>query len=64
MSKKYDVFISYSRKDSEIVNRIVEILSAKGFCSWMDKDGIESGDAFKTVIVSAIENSGVFLFFS
>lgn len=64
MSKKYDVFISYSREDSEIVNRIVEILSAKGICSWMDKDGIESGDAFKTVIVSAIENSGVFLFFS
>ena len=64
MSKKYDVFISYSRKDSEIVNQIVEILSAKGLCSWMDKDGIESGDSFKTVIVSAIEKSGVFLFFS
>ncbi len=64
MSKKYDVFISYSRKDSEIVNRIVQILSAKGICSWMDKDGIESGDSFKTVIVSAIERSGVFLFFS
>lgn len=64
MSKKYDVFISYSRKDSEIVYRIVQILSAKGICSWMDKDGIESGDSFKTVIVSAIEKSGVFLFFS
>ena len=64
MAKKYDVFISYSRKDSERVNRIVDILSAKGISAWMDKDGIESGDAFKTVIVSAIDNSGVFLFLS
>ena len=64
MTKTYDVFISYSRKDSERVNRIVDILSAQGISAWMDKDGIESGDAFKTVIVSAIDNSGVFLFLS
>jgi len=61
---KYDVFISYSRKDSVIVKNIVEMLSDKGISAWMDKDGIKSGDLFKPVIVSAIEQSGVLLFFS
>ena len=60
----HDVFISYSRKDSEIVNKITEILSSKGLRLWIDKDGIESGDAFKAVIVRAIKNASVFLFFS
>ena len=40
----HDVFISYSRKDSEIVNKITEILSSKGLRLWIDKDGIESGE--------------------
>lgn len=31
---------------------------------WIDKDGSESGDAFKSVIVSAIDNASTFLFFS
>lgn len=60
----YDVFISYSRKDSEIVNKITELLSGKGLRLWIDRDGIESGDAFKAVIVRAIKNASVFLFFS
>jgi len=61
---KYDVFISYSRKDSEQVLSVVKKLQERGFTIWIDKDGIESGDAFKSVIVRAIKNSDVFLFFS
>lgn len=61
---EYDVFISYSRKDSEQVLSVVRELQKRGFTTWIDKDGIESGDAFKSVIVRAIKNSDVFLFFS
>lgn len=61
---KYDIFISYSRKDSVLVLPLVSRLKEKGFTVWMDKDGIESGDAFKSVIVHAIKESNVFLFFS
>ena len=61
---EYDVFISYSRKDSEQVLSVVRELQKRGFTTWIDKDGIESGDAFKSVIVRAIKNSDIFLFFS
>lgn len=63
-NKEYDIFISYSRKDSELVLFVVKQLQEIGFTVWIDKDGIESGDAFKSVIVRAIKNSLVFLFFS
>jgi len=64
MEFKYDVFISYSRMDSEQVLYVVKKLQESGFSTWIDKDGIESGDAFKSVIVRAIKNSNAFLFFS
>ena len=62
--KKYDVFISYSRRDAKVVGMFVDRLLKEGFSVWIDKDGIESGDAFKHVIVKAIERSAVVLFFS
>ena len=61
---KYDVFISYSRKDKEVVNEFASKLKSHGYNIWMDVDGIESGDAFKVKIVNAIRNSSLFLFFS
>lgn len=61
---KYDIFISYSRKDAKIVKIFFEALSAAGYSVWMDVDGIESGDEFKRKIVSAIKDSKLFLFFS
>lgn len=61
---KYDIFISYSRRDTSIVNNVVSKLEREGFKVWIDKDGIESGDAFKQVIVKAIEQSKCVLFFS
>ena len=61
---KYDVFISYSRKDSEVVTRFAKEISAAGYSVWMDVDGIESGDEFKKKIVSAIKESQIFVFFS
>ena len=55
-SRKYDVFISYSRKDTTIVDQFVKRLTEAGYRVWIDRDGIYSGDQFATNIVEAIEN--------
>ncbi len=60
----YDIFVSYSRLNENIVYPVVKELEKSGFKIWIDKDGVESGDAFKTVIVKAIENSNALVFFS
>ena len=58
-----EVFISYSRKDFEKVRAIKEeIDKLVGINCWMDLDGIESGDRFKKVIISAINRHDALLF--
>lgn len=61
---KYDVFISYSRKDKEAVHELARRIKSAGFDVWIDWDGIKSGDQFKTLIAEAIKDSRVVLFFS
>ena len=36
MDNKYDVFISYSRHDTDVVNAFVERLEREGFCVWIE----------------------------
>lgn len=62
--KKRDIFISYSRKDLELVRLIKqEIEQAIGCDCWMDLNGIESGAIqFTDDIVKGINNCRVFLF--
>lgn len=72
--EKYDIFISYARKDyvtedgevipGNIVSRVKDFLREKGFTYWFDEDGIYSGEAFATIIAQAIRDSRVFLFIS
>lgn len=59
-----DVFISYSRKDSEIVKSIYERLKKSGVSCWLDMDGMFSGVSYKKVIVDAIKQVKVMLFMS
>lgn len=61
---EYDVFISYSRRDKKIVDKICKQFKATGVTYWMDTDGIETGDEFKTIIVDAIDSCRVFVYFS
>ena len=61
---EHDIFISYSRRDSQMVDQFVKRLEQEGFRVWIDRDGIESGDAFKRVIVRAIKESEIVVFFS
>ena len=59
-----DIFISYSRKDAEIVKTIYEWLEKAGYKCWLDIDGMFSGVSYKKVIVDAIKRSKVLLFMS
>ncbi len=59
-----DIFISYSRKDTEIVKAIYEWLERAGYKCWLDVDGMFSGVSYKKVIVNAIKRSKVLLFMS
>jgi O-acetyl-ADP-ribose deacetylase (regulator of RNase III) len=59
-----DIFLSYSRKDSEIVRAIYEWLEKAGYKCWLDVDGMFSGVSYKKVIVDAIKRSKVLLFMS
>ena len=59
-----DIFISYSRKDTEIVKAIYEWLEKAGYKCWLDVDGMFSGVSYKKVIVDAIKHSKVLLFMS
>ncbi len=72
--EKYDVFISYSRKDyvddnknvipGNVVSTIKDRLTAEGISYWFDEEGIYSGQNFVEKIVTNIEASRVFLFLS
>lgn len=64
MNNSHDIFISYSRQDADIVKKVSEELMSAGYSVWIDKDGIESGDAFKSVIVKAIESCNTIVYFS
>lgn len=72
--EKYDVFISYSRKDyvdenknvipGNVVSIIKDRLTAEGISYWMDEKGIYSGDEFALKIAGYIRRSPIFLFIS
>lgn len=64
MENKYDIFISYSRKNLEQVKKFKEEIeiSTNARC-WMDLEGIESGTPkFTKAIIHAINACPIFLF--
>lgn len=59
---EYDVFISYSRKDTEVADKIHKALEAEGINCFIDRAGISGGADFPTVLSKAITESKVMLF--
>lgn len=56
-----DVFISYSRSDSEIAEKLYEALTAQGKRVWYDKNNITYGGNFMDEIRKAIRTAKYFI---
>ena len=59
---KYDIFISYSRKDTEIIDRIEQELALYGITCFIDRSGINPGEDYAEVISKALFESNLMLF--
>ncbi|MDJ0676810.1 MAG: TIR domain-containing protein [Calothrix sp. MO_167.B42] len=57
-----DVFISYSRADSDLARKINDSLQIQGKTTWFDQESIASGSDFKQEIDRGIKASDNFLF--
>ena len=74
MKYKYDVFISYSRRDyvdesynvipGNAIAEIQNVFDENGITYWFDKDGIYSGQEFIEIITGAIADSKMLIFIS
>lgn len=60
MSKKYDIYISYSRADYDAARMIVDVLQKQGYSCFVDFAKLGSG-TFDEQIFDAINNSGCLL---
>ena len=54
-----EIFLSYSRRDSSTVQTLTAALAEKGLSVWIDRSGIEEGDAYDTQIEDAIAQTRV-----
>ena len=55
------VFISYSRRDSETIEEIVAQLEAEGIDVWLDREDIKPGQQWRRQIVEAIDTAEAFV---
>lgn len=59
---KRDIFISYSRKDTAIADRICQAFDKAGITYFIDRQGIAGGMEFPKVLAEAILNCKIFLY--
>jgi WD40 repeat protein len=57
-----DVFVSYSRRDSQFVGKLAQSIEDRGKQVWVDTEGIADAEVFPQAIRTAIEQSDAFLF--
>lgn len=55
------VFISYSRRNKELVDRMVGDLEKAGINVWLDREDIKAGDSWRLQIVEAIDACDAFV---
>jgi hypothetical protein len=55
------VFVSYSRLDQIVVDRIVSTLRSSGIKVWLDRDSIKPGQRWKRAIKEAIRDGAAFI---
>src|SRR6266542_1960323 len=55
------IFVSYSRRDQEIVERFVGMMESAGMSVWIDRQKIKPGKLWRTQIVQAIDTCDGFV---
>ena len=55
------VFTSYSRRDTEVVDTIVGKMSQAGITVWIDREAIKAGNTWRVQIVQAIDTCNAFV---
>ena len=55
------VFISYSRRDADVVESIVSQLEAEGIEAWIDREAIKPGKQWRKQIVEGIDTAEAFV---
>ena len=55
------VFTSYSRRDTEVVDSIVAKMSQAGMSVWIDREAIKAGNSWRVQIVQAIDTCQAFV---
>lgn len=60
---EHDVFISYSRKDEELVKKIRAALTQANISYWIDKEEIKRGTSYAKAISQAVYNSKIFFLY-
>jgi hypothetical protein len=55
------VFTSYSRRDTETVDNIVEEMNEAGISVWIDREAIKAGNTWRVQIVKAIDTCDAFV---
>ena len=58
---KLHIFISYSRIDSEIVDRLAGKFVETGYRIWLDREDIKGGNKWRQHVVTAIEDAEIFI---
>lgn len=61
MDQHYDIFISYSRRDTPVADRVCAALDRAGITYFIDRKGIAGGMEFPRQLAYAIVNSSIFL---
>ena len=56
-----DIFISYSRRDTAIVEKFVTALTQAGLKIWIDREDILAGNSWRLQIVEAIDTCDAFV---
>jgi len=55
------IFISYSRKDSDFVRRLVDDLTSRGVDIWLDQRDIKAGERWDTSVQNGLRDSDYFM---
>ena len=61
IDQHHEIFLSYSRRDVDVVKKIRDELQQLSFTVWMDTNEIDGGDLWEEAIVKSIQHATIFI---